>query len=72
MPKIAGPPLRKCTLNLFDADVQWFQDRHGQGYSEFIREVVRAHVKRHSIVERTLQRNRDEVSEIFGPQEEEG
>jgi hypothetical protein len=60
MPKIAGDPLRKVTLNLYDADVQWFQDRYGQGYSEMIRTLVHQHVTRTQSNERAVhvQRNR--------------
>lgn len=40
MPKIAGEPLRKVTLNLFEADVDQLQRMCGQGYTEVIRDVV--------------------------------
>jgi len=44
MPKIATEPLRKVTLNLFEADVEWYQERYGQGWSEIMRRDIRHHV----------------------------
>lgn len=43
MPKIAGDPLTKVTLNLYESDVNWFRKRYGQGYSTFIRDMIRRH-----------------------------
>jgi len=40
MPKIAGPPLAKVTLNLFEEDVSWLHKHGGQGWSENIRNLV--------------------------------
>lgn len=44
MPKIAGPPLRKVTLNLFDEDVEWYSLYYGQGWSTAIRDAVHREV----------------------------
>lgn len=41
MPKIAGDPLTKVTLNLFTADVEWYKERFGQGWSEQLRHTIR-------------------------------
>lgn len=49
MPKIIGDPLTKVTLNLFTADVEWFQENEGQGWSEVLREVIRGHVQRNKL-----------------------
>lgn len=43
--QIANEPLRKVTLNLFDADMEWLQKRYGYGVSEVIRNQVRKYVK---------------------------
>lgn len=40
MPKIAGDPLTKTTLNLFTEDVEWFQKIYGQGWSTELRGIV--------------------------------
>lgn len=40
MPKIAGAPLTKITLNLFDADVRVLKARYGYGWSEKVRDHV--------------------------------
>lgn len=42
---IAGERLRKVTLNLYDKDVAWFQNKFGHGYTEEIRKVVRKYIK---------------------------
>jgi len=41
MPKVAGEPLRKVTLNLFESDVEWLKEVYGEGYSVEIRDIVR-------------------------------
>jgi hypothetical protein len=41
MPRIPDEPLRKVTLNLYESDVAWFQQKFGQGYSEIMRQAVR-------------------------------
>lgn len=46
MPKIAGDPLSKVTLNLFTADVEWFQQRYGQGWSTELRSVIHRFVSK--------------------------
>lgn len=43
MPAESDEPLRKVTLNLFAADVEWFERQFGHGWTGKIREVVRAH-----------------------------
>lgn len=40
MPTNAGPPLRKVTLNLYEADCQALQRVYGRGWSTEIREIV--------------------------------
>lgn len=70
MPKLAGPPLTKVTLNLFTADVEWFRQRHGQGYSEIIRAVVNKHVKQYGNVETILNLNQLESKLLFDDPEE--
>ncbi len=41
----ASEPLRKVTLNLFEADVEWLQARYNWGMSEVIRKAVRRYIK---------------------------
>ena len=45
MPRIPDEPLRKVTLNLYEADVRWCQNHYGQGYTEIIRQALREYVK---------------------------
>lgn len=45
MPKIAGDPLTKITLNLFEADVRYLQEYCGDGYTSFIRDIIKREVK---------------------------
>lgn len=66
MPKYAGPPLRKVTFNMEEADVEWFQRRHGQGYSAVMREVLHQHVQKASVVERTFEQNAEDYDQLFG------
>lgn len=70
MPKVPGEPLRKVTLNLFDSDVAWFQERHGQGYSEIIRAVVRKHIERAGEASRIIEDSR-RICQMLGIGQEE-
>ena len=45
MPRVPDEPLRKVTLNLYEADVRWMQNRYGQGYTEVIRQALREYVR---------------------------
>lgn len=56
MPKIAGPPLTKVTLNLFEADVEWFKRRYGQGYSELMRQAIQTYVRNVTQAEQEYER----------------
>lgn len=47
MPKIAGPKLRKVTLNLNDEDVEDLGQLYGWGWSEVVRNLVHTHVQTH-------------------------
>lgn len=38
MPAKSDDPLRKVTLNLYEADCQWFQREYGHGWTERIRQ----------------------------------
>lgn len=46
MPIQPGEPLRKVTLNLFDADVEDLGLLHGHGWSTIVRDLVRDYVKK--------------------------
>lgn len=47
MPRQAGDPLRKVTLNLYEADCTWMEKHLGHGWSEQVREWIREQVKAH-------------------------
>ena len=52
MPPRSPEPLRRVTLNLFDTDCAAMERRYGHGWSERVREMVRAHLKpKHILVE---------------------
>lgn len=40
-------PITKVTLNLYTRDVEWLKKAQGQGWTTYIREVVRAKVREH-------------------------
>ena len=44
MPVKSDDPLRKVTLNLYDADVVAMEAYYGHGWSEQVRQVVHAHI----------------------------
>jgi len=45
MPPKSGDPLRKVTLNLFDADVEDMGHYYGHGWSEVVRDLVHRHLQ---------------------------
>ncbi len=45
MPPRSPEPLRRVTLNLFDADCDAMERRYGHGWSERVREMVRHHLR---------------------------
>lgn len=45
MPSPSDEPLARCDLNLYAADKAWLQRRFGQGWSEQVRNWVRAKIK---------------------------
>lgn len=44
MPPKADDPLRKCTLNLYEADCVALESYYGRGWTEQVRQVVHAHI----------------------------
>lgn len=38
MPVKSDDPLRKVTLNLYEADCQWFEKEYGHGWTERLRQ----------------------------------
>lgn len=46
MPKLPDEPLHKTNINLYASDVEWLKHVYGWGWSERIRNLVHAHVKR--------------------------
>ena len=61
MPKIAGLPLHKITLNLYEEDIKALAHSYGYGWSEIVRELVHEHLKqkrsRHTITIEDIVRN---------------
>lgn len=45
MPAKSDEPLRKVTLNLYEADCAALEQYYGHGWSEQVRQVVRAHTR---------------------------
>lgn len=61
MSQRSDDPLRKCTLNLYEADCQWFEREYGHGWTERLRQHIHEQVIRrqlnkmeHSPYRRTL------------------
>jgi len=55
MPVRPDDVLRKVTLNLYEADVQWFEREYGHGWSERLRQHIHSEViQRRSPVRRRI------------------
>ena len=46
MPIRSDDPLRKVTLNLYEADCQWFEREYGRGWTERLRQHLHNEVLR--------------------------
>lgn len=44
MPRHVAEPVTKITTNIFTSDHEWFKKRYGPGWSEVLRQAVRAWV----------------------------
>lgn len=44
MPVRSDEPLRKCTLNLYDADCLWLEREYGRGWTERVRQHIHSEV----------------------------
>lgn len=44
MPRPADEPLRRVTLNLFEADCQWLEKEYGPGWTTRIRQHIHQEV----------------------------
>jgi hypothetical protein len=64
MPTLAGPPLLKVTLNLYEADVIAMEAHYGRGWTTIVRELVAAHIPHVRRPHRTLE---DIAREIGDP-----
>jgi len=49
MPPRSDDPLRRVTLNLYEADVQWLIKAYGHGWTERIRQHIHNHVFTQSV-----------------------
>lgn len=45
MPVRSDDPLRKVTINLYDADVLALESFYGHGWSEQVRQVIHQHIQ---------------------------
>lgn len=70
MPRIADEPLKKVTLNLYESDVEWFQKRHGFGYTEVMRTILRQHRNKVSVAERAFEVQHEDNVLLFGEEDE--
>jgi hypothetical protein len=53
-PARSDEPLRKCTLNLYEADCAFLEQHLGRGWSEHVRTLVHAYAR--SLQETTYQK----------------
>lgn len=56
MPVHPDSPLRKITLNLYDADVFEMERRYGRGWSEQVRQLVHRHLQHKETAEDFLRK----------------
>jgi len=49
MPTLAGPPLRKVTLNLYEEDCLLGEKLYGYGWTTMVRDVWAAHLARAAV-----------------------
>lgn len=56
MPVRSDEPLRKVTLNLYEADCQWLEQNYGRGWTERVRQHIHNEVqqRRSPVMRRTL------------------
>ena len=45
MPSPSEEPLAKANINLYAADKAWLWRRHGHGWTEIVRKLVRDHIR---------------------------
>ncbi len=54
-PVRSDDPLRRCTLNLYEADCQWLEQHYGHGWTERVRQHIHGEVlKRQEPMQRYL------------------
>lgn len=44
MPTKSDDPLRRCTLNLYEADCLWLEQHYGRGWTERVRQHIHSEV----------------------------
>lgn len=54
MPARSDDPLRRVTLNLYDADCVWLEKTYGRGWTERIRQHIRQEVYNRQYEGRTM------------------
>lgn len=57
MPVRSDEPLRKCTLNLYEADCQWLEQNYGHGWTERVRQHIHNEVHARKAVQPALSYN---------------
>ena len=45
MPSPSDEPLSKSNINLYASDKAWLWRKHGHGWTEVVRKLVREHIK---------------------------
>lgn len=56
MPVRSDEPLRKVTLNLYEADCIWLEKTYGHGWSERVRQHIHYEVESRSKPQRIIRR----------------
>jgi hypothetical protein len=51
MPVKSDDPLRRVTLNLYEADCEWLEEHYGRGWTERVRQAIHMEVHKHTRIE---------------------
>jgi hypothetical protein len=62
--RIVEAPLTKVTLNLFTADVDYLKEKYPIGYTEIIRDQIKAFVMHLKLEDKYRERNRPFDGEV--------
>jgi len=56
MPARSDDPLRRVTLNLYEADCQWLERTYGRGWTERVRQHIHNEVVKRSLTKKQFKR----------------